>query len=236
MALSAHVQGHLTNHAQNQSADVWALHKLFGLLGPQQSEQLWQQLSSTAGRVVAAAAGHVRTAAQELKLPEECAFELLGESSTAAVLSVLRRPLSEPVCAVLQNLEARRRGAAPKIYCHKCCFVMGPYRSVSQCLRCQQNVMVPYTALHDALMQQSRLLANLPPLLLHHHHLPFIAASGGVHTPCCCCGCCCCVEVSFCMVSPAALQASSSAAPASTQVEDGFACGYFPPVPGFVFL
>ena len=71
-------QSHLTNHAQNQSAEVWPLQRLSDIVGPRKSVELWAQLSSTAGRVVAAAGSHVKAAAQELQLPKECAFELLG--------------------------------------------------------------------------------------------------------------------------------------------------------------
>lgn len=72
----------MTNHAQNESADVWSLQQLMDLLGPDKSRVLWSQISRTAGRIVAAAAGQVQAAAQQLKLPEDCAFELLGEFSS----------------------------------------------------------------------------------------------------------------------------------------------------------
>ncbi|KAF6261381.1 tubulin-tyrosine ligase family-domain-containing protein [Scenedesmus sp. NREL 46B-D3] len=81
-AVQAHgaaTQGHLTNHAQNTSGQVWPLQQLLSLLGPAAAATLQQQLAATAGRVLAAAAGPVRQAAQELRLPHStCAFELLG--------------------------------------------------------------------------------------------------------------------------------------------------------------
>jgi hypothetical protein len=73
------LQGHLTNHAQNTSGDVWPLQQLLALLGDSAAATLQQQLAATAGRVLAVAAGPVQQAAQELKLPQgTCAFEVLG--------------------------------------------------------------------------------------------------------------------------------------------------------------
>lgn len=74
------LQGHLTNHAQNTSGEVWPMQQLLSLLGPAAAATLQQQLSATAGKVMAAAAPHVQQAAGELQMPRgTCAFELLGE-------------------------------------------------------------------------------------------------------------------------------------------------------------
>jgi hypothetical protein len=81
------LQGHLTNHAQNTSGEVWPLQQLLSLLGPAAAATLQQQLAETAGKVMAAAAGQVQQAADELQMPQgTCAFELLGKQVGEATL------------------------------------------------------------------------------------------------------------------------------------------------------
>jgi hypothetical protein len=81
------MQGHLTNHAQNTSGEVWPLQQLLSLLGPTAAAALQQQLAATAGKVLSAAAGPVQQAAQELQMPQgTCAVELLGKCGVSRQL------------------------------------------------------------------------------------------------------------------------------------------------------
>jgi hypothetical protein len=95
-------QGHITNHHQNQDAQVWTLPQLMSLLTQLQSAQLWQDLSTIAGRVAAAAAQPVAEATVQLQLPANSAFELLGKECGQHATAV---PATTAVLAIAKTIQ-----------------------------------------------------------------------------------------------------------------------------------
>jgi hypothetical protein len=83
---------------------VWSLRQLQSHLGPGPWATLWAACCDSAAKAVAAAVPHCNQAAQELGLPPDSCFELLGESGdhmqhALYVCHVVDRMVLEPVCS-----------------------------------------------------------------------------------------------------------------------------------------